>query len=134
ATSATDAPPCENACASSRPSPRPAPVITTRFPVTSAPRGNEVGISISSVISPSFCTGQYTTGLVATGSDSARELSTSALLEMYRRMLVIRGFEERVAQLYRDGEVPGFVHLSIGQEAAAVGACWPLRPADVITS
>ena len=36
--------------------------------------------------------------------------------------------------LYRDGEVPGFVHLSIGQEATAVGACWPLRPTDVITS
>jgi 2-oxoisovalerate dehydrogenase E1 component len=49
-------------------------------------------------------------------------------------MLVIRGFEQRVAALYRDGEIPGFVHLSIGQEAAAVGACWPLRPADVITS
>jgi 2-oxoisovalerate dehydrogenase E1 component len=53
---------------------------------------------------------------------------------MHRRMLVIRGFEERVSRLYRDSEVPGFVHLSIGQEAAAVGACWPLRPADVITS
>ena len=49
-------------------------------------------------------------------------------------MLLIRGFEERVASLYRDGEIPGFVHLSIGQEAAAVGACWPLRPSDVITS
>lgn len=49
-------------------------------------------------------------------------------------MLVIRGFEQRVAALYRDGEIPGFVHLSIGQEAAAVGACWPLRPDDVITS
>ncbi len=49
-------------------------------------------------------------------------------------MLVIRGFEERVSDLYRDGEVPGFVHLSIGQEATAVGACWPLRPADAITS
>jgi 2-oxoisovalerate dehydrogenase E1 component len=53
---------------------------------------------------------------------------------MYRRMLVIRGFEERVSALYRDGEVPGFVHLSTGQEAAAVGACWPLGPDDVITS
>jgi 2-oxoisovalerate dehydrogenase E1 component len=53
---------------------------------------------------------------------------------MHRRMLVIRGFEQRVSALYRDGEVPGFVHLSIGQEATAVGACWPLRPADVITS
>ena len=49
-------------------------------------------------------------------------------------MLVIRGFEERVAALYRDGEVPGFVHLSTGQEATAVGACWPLGAADVITS
>jgi 2-oxoisovalerate dehydrogenase E1 component len=49
-------------------------------------------------------------------------------------MLVIRGFETRVAELYRDGEIPGFVHLSIGQEAAAVGACWPLGRADVITS
>lgn len=53
---------------------------------------------------------------------------------MYRRMLLIRGFEQRVSALYRDGEVPGFVHLSVGQEAAAVGACWPLQPADVITS
>src|SRR6187431_40675 len=49
-------------------------------------------------------------------------------------MLRIRGFEQRVAALYRDGEVPGFVHLSIGQEGAAVGACWPLRAHDVITS
>src|SRR5271163_5156398 len=62
------------------------------------------------------------------------DFSTVDLVEMQRRMLVIRGFEERVAALYRDGEVPGFVHLSTGQEAAAVGACWPLGPADVITS
>ena len=60
--------------------------------------------------------------------------TTADLVEMQRRMLLIRGFEQRVAALYRDGEVPGFVHLSIGQEAAAVGACWPLGPGDVITS
>ncbi len=61
--------------------------------------------------------------------------STDELLEMHRRMLVIRVFEEeRVSGLYRDGEVPGFVHLSIGQEASAVGACWPLRASDMITS
>ena len=35
-------------------------------------------------------------------------------------MLLIRGFEQRVSALYRDGEIPGFVHLSIGQEASAV--------------
>jgi 2-oxoisovalerate dehydrogenase E1 component len=56
------------------------------------------------------------------------------LLEMHRRMLLIRGFEGRVSDLYRDGEVPGFVHLSTGQEASAVGACWPIQPTDVITS
>ncbi len=53
---------------------------------------------------------------------------------MHRRMLLIRGFEQRVAVLYRDGEIPGFVHLSIGQEGTAVGACWALQPADIITS
>ncbi|MBV8950242.1 MAG: 2-oxoisovalerate dehydrogenase, partial [Actinobacteria bacterium] len=71
------------------------------------------------------CTDQYNTRFVFADAD---------LLEMHRRMLLIRGFEERVAALYRDGEVPGFVHLSIGQEGAAVGACWPLRGGDVITS
>jgi 2-oxoisovalerate dehydrogenase E1 component len=62
------------------------------------------------------------------------ELPAERLLEAYRRMALIRVFEERVSELYRDGEVPGFVHLSIGQEAAAVGACLPLDAADVITS
>jgi len=67
-------------------------------------------------------------------SSSLSGYSVVDLTEMQRRMLMIRGFEERVAALYRDGEVPGFVHLSTGQEASAVGACWPLGPADVITS
>jgi 2-oxoisovalerate dehydrogenase E1 component len=49
-------------------------------------------------------------------------------------MVRIRRFEERAADLYRDGEIPGFVHLSIGQEASAVGACWWLGVNDVITS
>jgi 2-oxoisovalerate dehydrogenase E1 component len=71
---------------------------------------------------------------VDTGRSPAAGFPADDLLEMQRRMLVIRGFEQRVAALYRDGEVPGFVHLSIGQEASAVGACWPLGPADVITS
>jgi 2-oxoisovalerate dehydrogenase E1 component len=61
-------------------------------------------------------------------------LPTESLLEAYGRMTLIRVFEERVSELYRDGEVPGFVHLSIGQEASAVGACWPLAVTDVITS
>lgn len=75
---------------------------------------------------------QYT--VVTAGDDRSPPLALDALLEMQRRMLVVRGFEGRVADLYRDGVVPGFVHLSIGQEASAVGACWPLRADDVITS
>src|SRR5262249_23379996 len=64
----------------------------------------------------------------------AAPFAPNDLLELHRRMLAIRGFERRVAGRYRDGEIPGFVHLSIGQEAAAVGATWPLRADDVITS
>ncbi len=71
---------------------------------------------------------------MSTDRTSPPAFPTADLVEMHRRMLLIRGFEQRVSALYRDGEVPGFVHLSIGQEAAAVAACWPLRPGDVITS
>jgi 2-oxoisovalerate dehydrogenase E1 component len=58
----------------------------------------------------------------------------STLGELYRRMRRIRRFEERASVLYRDSQIPGFLHLSIGQEASAVGACWPLDDRDVITS
>jgi len=71
---------------------------------------------------------------VAAAPSQPSRFSGIELVEMHRRMLLVRGFEQRVAALYRDGEVPGFVHLSIGQEATAVGACWPLGPVDVITS
>jgi 2-oxoisovalerate dehydrogenase E1 component len=53
---------------------------------------------------------------------------------MYRRMRLIRRFEEQASVRYRDSQIPGFLHLSIGQEATAVGACWPLDERDVITS
>jgi 2-oxoisovalerate dehydrogenase E1 component len=64
----------------------------------------------------------------------ASSLPVEDLLEMYRRMYRIRRFEERTAQLYANGVVPGFVHVSIGQEASAVGICWPLRATDGIVS
>jgi len=59
---------------------------------------------------------------------------TSAPLDRYRQMRRIREFESRTALLYREGVVPGFVHLSVGQEAVAVGVCSQLRADDVITS
>lgn len=56
------------------------------------------------------------------------------LFQMYRRMALIRGFEARAGKLYRDGKIPGQVHLALWQEASAVGACYYLRQGDVITS
>lgn len=58
----------------------------------------------------------------------------SSLLDQYRLMTRIRAFEEVVKDLYERGQVPGIVHLSIGQEAVAAGICDPLSPADYITS
>jgi len=49
-------------------------------------------------------------------------------------MLRIRRFEETVERLFLAGELPGFVHLCIGQEATAAGACAALRIDDYITS
>lgn len=55
-------------------------------------------------------------------------------LQRYRLMYLIRLFEETVARLVRQGEVPGFVHLSMGQEASAVGVMAALGPADIVYS
>jgi pyruvate dehydrogenase E1 component alpha subunit len=56
------------------------------------------------------------------------------LLELYRQLLTLRRFEEAVGRAYREGNVPGFVHLYIGQEAVAVGVCAHLERADYVTS
>lgn len=61
-------------------------------------------------------------------------LDDDALLSAYRTMLLIRRMEQRIGALYAAGAIPGFVHTSVGQEACAVGATTPLRPADVLTS
>jgi len=56
------------------------------------------------------------------------------LLEMYRQMLTIRFFEEKVFELYGQNLVPGTIHLYAGEEAVAVGVCANLRKDDYITS
>ena len=55
-------------------------------------------------------------------------------LEAYRRMRTIREFEDRIHVKNQAGEVPGFIHLSAGQEASAVGICLHLSRDDHITS
>src|SRR3974377_1812478 len=53
---------------------------------------------------------------------------------MFRRMQMIRHFEERANDLYLRALMPGLAHLYIGEEAVAVGVCEALRPDDYITS
>jgi pyruvate dehydrogenase E1 component alpha subunit len=59
---------------------------------------------------------------------------TEELLHMYRRMLLIRRMEERLGEVVKSGELPGPVHLYIGQEAVAVGVCAHLTDRDWIAS
>jgi len=56
------------------------------------------------------------------------------MVEMYRKMLEIRHFEEKVYYLFVQGILPGTVHLYTGQEAVAVGVCSNLRRDDFVTS
>ena len=56
------------------------------------------------------------------------------LLEMYRRMVRIRTFEEEANYLFLQGKIPGTLHQYDGQEAVAVGTCMHLNVGDFITS
>jgi TPP-dependent pyruvate/acetoin dehydrogenase alpha subunit len=56
------------------------------------------------------------------------------LLELYRRMVRIRHFEERVKFLFLEGVMPGTIHQCQGQEACAVGVCAALEKDDVIAT
>ena len=62
------------------------------------------------------------------------ETDAEQWLRMYRRMLMIRLFEEQVNDLYTRALMPGLAHLYIGEEAVAVGVCEALQPDDLITS
>jgi acetoin:2,6-dichlorophenolindophenol oxidoreductase subunit alpha len=61
-------------------------------------------------------------------------LARDERLELHRLMVLIRRVEERLAQLFSNGEVPGFIHLSIGQEAIAAGIAAALDDVDTIAS
>jgi pyruvate dehydrogenase E1 component alpha subunit len=62
------------------------------------------------------------------------DISKVNALEMYKTMLKIRKFETTAKNHFAEGEIPGFVHLYIGEEAIATGACANLNDDDYITS
>ena len=61
-------------------------------------------------------------------------LSTTTQLELHRMMMLIRLFEEALEEMFSRGLLHGTMHLSIGQEATAAGACLALQKDDLITS
>ena len=62
------------------------------------------------------------------------ELTNDVLLDLHRRMVRIRVFEEEAGKLMESGRVPGALHLYVGQEAVAAGVMANLTDADQITS
>ena len=60
-------------------------------------------------------------------------LETERLPDAYRQMLIIRKFEETIRDLFLQGKIRGSFHPCIGQEATAVGGCWPLHQNDYIS-
>ena len=57
-----------------------------------------------------------------------------SLLEMFGTMNAIREFETKLQEFFAAGKIPGFVHLYLGEEAVATGACAALKTTDSITS
>src|SRR5437667_138518 len=61
-----------------------------------------------------------------------RNVDQTLCVRLFRSMLLIRRVEELVARVYPTDKIKSPVHLSIGQEATAVGVCEALRPDDVV--
>jgi TPP-dependent pyruvate/acetoin dehydrogenase alpha subunit len=61
-------------------------------------------------------------GEPVTAPHSGAATDLGRIKDLYRTMLRIRRVEERIRDLYAAGRMPGFIHLSIGQEAVASGA------------
>jgi acetoin:2,6-dichlorophenolindophenol oxidoreductase subunit alpha len=61
-------------------------------------------------------------------------IRTQELLRLCRTMVTIRTFETLAGDFFAAGKIPGFIHLSIGQEASSTGVCSALRPDDYIVT
>lgn len=68
----------------------------------------------------------------AKSEDRSAGKNDDGLLDLHYSMLRIRRVEERLQEEFTQGKIPGFIHVSIGQEAVATGVCSSLTPADTI--
>jgi pyruvate dehydrogenase E1 component alpha subunit len=62
------------------------------------------------------------------------KLSKTEMLALLEKMLLVRAFEEKAGELFMQKLIPGFIHLSIGEEASSVGTCSVLRKDDYVAS
>ena len=67
-------------------------------------------------------------------SNDLAGLDRTTLLDLYSQMALLRTFELEAQKVFRKGEIPGFIHVYVGQEASGVGICAHLRNDDWITS
>jgi pyruvate dehydrogenase E1 component alpha subunit len=67
-------------------------------------------------------------------AEKTTALSDETLTHFLAEMLLIRRFEEKVEERFRAGELPGFLHVAIGQEAVAVGVCQAMADGDIFAS
>ena len=66
--------------------------------------------------------------------EKSAQIDEDTLRDFLHAMLLIRRFEEKVEERFRAGDLPGFLHVAIGQEAVAVGVCSAMQEGDVFAS
>ncbi len=64
--------------------------------------------------------------------DLERKVSEERFLNLYRKLSMIRRFEEKVDELFRQGRIKGAIHVSVGEEAVAVGVAEALKEKDLV--
>ena len=64
--------------------------------------------------------------------DLERKVSEERFLNLYRKLSMIRRFEEKVDELFRQGRIKGAIHVSVGEEAVAVGVAEALSEKDLV--
>lgn len=62
------------------------------------------------------------------------KITKQAKLDIFEKMILVRAFEEKAGEIFKQNLIPGFIHLSIGEEASSVGTCSVLRKDDYVVS
>lgn len=66
--------------------------------------------------------------------ESSDQVDVARITSLHEKMLTVRACETALVELFSDGEVPGFIHLSLGQEAVAAGVCAALQTQDTLVT